>query len=186
MLKPLSIKSLSMNEKGQAYSAFKLLIAAIIAMAILGILVPIIMQVMGLIKNNPTDKTVSLLSELVDKPGTLKYAKDVSFDDANPTLSGTTLAEKTAVASDQICMDLGEFSTDSSFTRVTSTTQHIITYTGSGKVVDLAVICNSSKAALIEDIDAYVPELLTMPEPLSLDCDLCGVSGDCCAIILQR
>ena len=100
-----------MNQQGQAYSTFKLLIAAIVAMAILAILIPIIMNVIGLIKASPQDEAKSLLSDLVGAPGALKHTKEVVFE-SDSVLAASALAERLPLAKDQICMSTGEFEED--------------------------------------------------------------------------
>ncbi len=181
-----------MNCKGQAYSTFKLLIAAIVAMAILAILIPIIMQVMGLIKANPLNETKSLLSELIDSPGALKHTKEVVFE-PNSVLAGSALAERVPIAKDQICMSTGQFLEDPErgFECLTcggnpDDAQQRIRYHGhSDQTAKIAIVCNVNMEELRIDLDDYG---LTAYDGTDIDtaCGICDGKGKCCAIVLER
>ena len=180
-----------LNQQGQAYSTFKLLIAAIVAMAILAILIPIIMNVIGLIKASPQDEAKSLLSDLVGAPGALKHTKEVVFE-SDSVLAASALAERLPLAKDQICMSTGEFEEDDEAgfecLGCDSDTTHRIVYHGnSDRVARIAVVCNVNLTELEDDIDAYGLEDFDDGEnDIASNCQICENKGKCCAIILKR
>ncbi len=176
-----------MNNKGQAYSTFQLLIAAVIAMAILVILIPIIMQVMGIITSDPTDEAKRMLSNAVDNPSALQYTPEVAFQPGD-VLSAQAITERTGIAKDQVCMgasDFGDESDEADFEVLKDEASHRILYHGSGtKTVKIAIVCNVSlNPDLKDDIRAYGLEA----DIALSDCpDTCDDGGTCCAVILKR
>jgi hypothetical protein len=192
-----------LNEKGQAYSTFKLLIAAIVAMAILAILIPIIMQVMGLITANPTDEAKQVMSALIDSPGSLKTTKNVTFSPESD-LTGSALAERLAISQDQICMSTGQFESvdadESGFQCLgcddSDSSQHRIIYHGqSDKVVKIAIVCNrwtddSGNDGLAADLEDYGLDDFDNSDAANDivdNCDnLCSQGDTCCALVLKR
>jgi len=172
-----------LNRNGQAFSTFKLLIAAIVAMAILAILVPIILQVLNIITKEPTTEVTTILNDLVDKPGTLKHTAPVTFN-PDDTLAGATLEAKLPLSKDQICMNLGEFEDDEErgFHLLESDDEQRIIWNGtSQQTVKIALICNVSVDALESDFDLYGLD------EFSPDCGgICPETGDCCALFLKR
>lgn len=187
-----------MNQNGQAYSTFKLLIAAIVAMAILAILIPIIMQVMGLIKANPTDEAKSLMSSLIDAPGSMRITKEVSFGPGTD-LSGSALAERVSVSQDQICMSTGEFETvgsdEAGFQCLncedSDSTQQRILFNGSAeRVVKIAIVCNKwtgDSGGLADDLEDYGLNDGEGDPTIEESCgNICSEGGKCCALVLKR
>lgn len=174
-----------MDQEGQAYSAFKLLIAAIVAMAILGILMPIIMQVMGILTKPPADATITLIDKLAAQPGTMLMTEVVTFEPGGGNLVASTLAERTALSSEQICLSLGDppkgfpNDPDRGFTVLGSQDEgshRIIWNGGQRQQAKVAVVCNNSAESLDGDILAY---------ELDAEC-YCPPSGRCCAVVVQR
>ncbi len=180
-----------LNEKGQAYSTFKLLIAAIVAMAILAILIPIIMQVMGLIKADPLEETKSMMSSKIAQPGALEHTKEVVFT-PNYVLTASALSDRLPISKDQICMSTGEFTEDDGFECLNcdEDEQHRIRYNGSTeKTAQIAIVCNVDKDELLNDIDVYEDDLLEGDGDPDIEeaCDaICSESAKCCALVLTR
>ena len=183
-----------MNQKGQAYSTFQLLIAAVIAMAILIILIPIIMRVMGIITADPTVETRQIIGNAVDSPSALQRTSSVAFP-PNSALSAQAITEGTGISPDQICMgslDFGE-NDPQGFTHIEGDESSLnkydrITYNGnSAQTVQVAVICNESSTLLLGDLVAYD---MLVPNEEKIDEDhcveMCGPRGKCCAIIVER
>lgn len=179
-----------MNQEGQAYSTFKLLIAAIVAMAILAILIPIIMNVMGLIKADPTNETRSLLSDLVGSPGAVKRTKEVVFS-PDSVLAASALAERLPISADQICMSTGAFKEDedAGFECLdcdSTTDPHRLIFHGNADLTaKIAVVCNVSQDELEKDIDAYGLEY-SEGTSITNACGICENKGKCCAVVLER
>ena len=174
-----------MNDRGQAYSTFKLLIAAIVALAILMILLPIISSVLGILQNDPTDKTRELLNNLYNQPETLKTAEDVTFT-PNSNISGLALSEKLPLGKNEICMSLGDYEADTEAGfAVSGDEHHRITWNGvSNKVVDIVVVCNLNFDMLEQGFDGTIVEERSWEYS---DCeDICGEDGRCCLVALKR
>jgi len=185
-----------LNEQGQAYSTFKLLIAAIVAMAILAILIPIIMQVMGLIKANPTDEAKSLMSSLIDSPGSMRMTKEVSFA-PGMDLSGSALAERVSISQDQICMSTGDFLTvedDGDFQCLNcdgeGSQQRIIFQGNAERVVRIAIVCNrwsDDSGGLLDDLKDYELDTGDGEPNITESCgNICDEGSKCCALVLKR
>ena len=178
-----------MNQSGQAYSSFRLLIAAIVAVAILGILVTIIMSAMGFITANPLSETKSLLSELVGSPGALKHTPEVVFK-PDDVLAASALAERLPIGKDQICMSTGQFEEDDlggfKCLGCDGDDQHRIIYHGnSNRAAKIAVVCNVNLDELKSDIDAYSLDF-SEGNDIERACDICEGKGKCCAVVLKR
>jgi len=186
-----------MDSRGQAYSTFQLLIAAVVAMAILAILIPIIMQVMGLITANPTDETRSLLGSLIDAPGSLRTTKVVSFSPGTD-ISGSSLAEKVALGKNQICMSTGEFPTDAEkgfeclgCDSQDATQQRLIYHGTTNITAKIAVVCNkwveATDDGLAADLaDHKLVDLEGAPDILESCGNICKPNAKCCAIVIKR
>jgi len=184
-----------LNQKGQAYSTFKLLIAAIIAMAILAILIPIIMQAMGWLTASPLNETKSLLTDLVGSPGALKHTPEVAFKPAE-VLPASALVERLGISRDQICMSTGQFEEDpdNGFECIgcedASDNQRLAYHGTSNQSAKLAVVCNVNLDELLDDIEAYKlePGNDNDWEGTSIEeaCEVCEGKGKCCAVVLKR
>jgi hypothetical protein len=178
-----------LNQEGQAYSTFKLLIAAIVAMAILAILIPIIMNVMGLITADPTNEARSLLSDLVGSPGAIKRTTEVTFT-PDSVLAASALAERLPISSDQICMSTGQFGEDpdTGFQCLncgdTSKVDRLIYHGNANLTAKIAVVCNVSLEELTKDIGDY--GLNSYNQDVTAACQICVNKGKCCAVVLER
>jgi len=183
-----------LNQKGQAYSTFKLLIAAIIAMAILAILIPIIMQAMGWLTNSPLNETKTLVSDLIGSPGALKHTPEVVFK-PDDVLAASALVERLSISKDQVCMSTGQFEEDidSGFECLgcedASENQRLIYHGSSNQAARLAVVCNVNLDELLDDIEAYnLEDGGGEWDGTSIEdaCEVCEGLGKCCAIVLKR
>ncbi len=90
------------NKKGQAFSTFQLLIAAVVALALLGVLMPIIMKTLGFAQGDPISTSKQLLQGQVDNPGTLAYTDSVAFTDKKKSLTASGISENTGLSPDQV------------------------------------------------------------------------------------
>jgi len=100
------------NKKGQAFSTFQLLIAAVVALALLGVLMPIIMKTLGFAQGDPISTSKQLLQSQIDNPGTLSYTDSVAFTSSKNSLAASGISENTGVTREQIMLlsnDLTEF-----------------------------------------------------------------------------
>ena len=66
------------KQKGQAFSTFQLLIAAVVALAILAILIPMISKNIN-IGGDPIQAAKEKIKSQMDKPGSLVYTDDLKF-----------------------------------------------------------------------------------------------------------
>ena len=140
---------MKLNQKGQAFSVFKLLIAAIVALAILAILLPILkIPAFGA---NPNDEAVSQVKTLYNSPGEYRLSKAVTFStqSCSPSLNAKSIAQQSQLLStEQIWLDRGDFASGEQF--VLSNDGSIVSYNASGsRQVKLGVMCDSSSE--IED-----------------------------------
>ncbi len=90
----------STNEKGQAFSTFELLIAAIVALAILGILLSIVGGI-NIFGRNPQDTVVELVKTQVNNLGSPGYTDTVKFKSGN-SLSAYGIAQSADLDPDLI------------------------------------------------------------------------------------
>jgi hypothetical protein len=87
------------REKGQAFSTFQLLIAAVVALALLAVLLPLITGGFN-IGNKPDQVAGELLQTQIDNPGALSYTSEVRF--TKGTLAASGLVEDTGIDPDQV------------------------------------------------------------------------------------
>lgn len=135
------------SSKGQAFDVFKLLIAAVIAIAILTILLPIINQVINIGQLVPNEEAAKLLKNVGIAED--RTTSDVTFSSQNPTLNATTIAQQTGkYTGDQICVSKGDFENSPDFEGPTAT--GVIRYVGTSPLsAKLTVMCD--RANRLED-----------------------------------
>lgn len=110
------------------------------AVAILAIL----LQVLGLVDifgiKEPQKESVKALIEQQNTPAQIKIIGGVTFKKGE-SINRISMAESTrSLTSDQICLSLGSFKTNTDFEKTTNT----ITYKGTAsKKLDLVVICDA-------------------------------------------
>ncbi len=167
-----------MNQEGQAFDVFKLLIAAIIAMSILFILVPIVMRASILFTKNPGDETKTLLSVMYDKKDSMQETDKVTFK-KDTSLAKATLVGGTPLSKEQVCYHLGDFSDASN---EWSSQGDLLIYRGSGeRTVKIAVICTGGQEQLNSDIESYFPDYSALS-----DCECAESDQTCCAVIVRK
>ena len=171
-----------MNQKGQEFSAFKLLISAIVAVAILAILIPLIIGP-GL-PQDPNVKVKQLIGQAVSNPSAVQIDNDVTFI-TDSSISAASIMSDSGYSANQVCMGITKFenqdfrliggeSTESGYYR--------IMYDGSSdKKVKVIVICDTDSEALVNDIVDYGHD----DKINTSDCDICEGQGSCCAVILD-
>jgi len=167
-----------MNQEGQAFDVFKLLIAAVIAIAILSLLMPIIGTIMGIFKNDPTEKAKAMLTDLYNKRSTPKETVEVTFDTSTPVISKEAVTVNTSLSPDQVCFSLGDYASASGEWEASTTKLRHVGPTG--RNVRLGIECSLGIDALEADIDADFDGAT-----LESDC-ACTNEDPCCAIVLRR
>ncbi len=178
-----------MDSRGQAYSVFKLLIAAIVAVAVLYILLNIIIRVIPP-GNNVQDVAAQMIGKQKDQPGQIDTSTSVTFG------AGTSLASKALVGSsgltkEQICLHKGDY-VDNETLQVQGST---IMNAGTQNVTLKARVACDNSNELLETITPIEGELyFDTPETAGPEsegvcaCDI--VSGStstqlCCVVILK-
>ncbi len=174
---------MSLDNRGQAYSTFKLLIAAIVALAILMILMPIIGSVLQIFQNDPQDKTIELLNDLYAKPEAIKTTDEVSFS-PDYVLSAAALSQRVPLSSEQICMSLGDFKDNDDFDlRDKSSAPHRIIWNGSSAItIKVVVTCNLDESSFDDSLDGTVFD----ERGWDYDCKICEDKGRCCLLALKN
>lgn len=95
---------LKLNKKGQASSTFQLLIAAIVALAILGVLMSVLNVIPGM-NTKPGDATKTLLKTQTTTPGEEQCTTKVTFDTSNSRLSAEAITTDTGLDATQVYFD---------------------------------------------------------------------------------
>lgn len=127
-----------MNSKGQGFEVFKLLIAAIVAVAILAILLPLL--VFPTIGRDPTTIAAEAIKTGLTIPGTSTLTPDVTFNKDQPLVASTLAQKSGQLTKEQVCISRGDFERNDYFTE--SKPGEIISYAGSGLKVKMAVLCD--------------------------------------------
>lgn len=139
---------LKLNKKGQASSTFQLLIAAVVALAILGVLLSILNIIPGP-NTEPGDATKTLLKTQMESPGEEQCTTDVTFDTSHSRLSTQAVTEDTGLDEKQVYFDNPEGLSQFEFSDATvddeSIENQLLKYmsTRSYKVV-ICVVCSNS------------------------------------------
>lgn len=135
-----------MNSRGQAFSTFQLLIAAVIALAILVLLLNIIGGLPSFGPGEPLEEAATLIKGQVNSPSELRTGSNPVVFTKEDSLNPKAIADKSGVVTaSQVCVSLGDFlQEDGSDFSETNETAGIVKYTGSGQFrVRLSVICDT-------------------------------------------
>ncbi|MBU2099867.1 hypothetical protein KKB11_01395 [Candidatus Micrarchaeota archaeon] len=173
-----------MNQKGQEFSVFKLLISAIVAIVILTLL----LQILNVIDIGVTTEPDKAAEDLLKSIDASSYQEKVStqFDfKSEHSISAAALANKSGLDQDQICLGVEQgligFEEESSAT--------LISYSGDSSVrVKLAGICGAQNQFDTEDlIETTTSKLKEKGIDFgSLDCACPQGSQKCCVIVLIK
>ena len=135
-----------MNQKGQAFTTFQLLISAVIALAILVLLLNIIGGLPNLSGGEPSDEATNLVKALVNSPGDLKLSRDIVFRPQTNLTAKSIAASSGVLTEDQICVSTGDFDPENSQFKQIGSEEQIVSYQGSSNVTaKLSVICDTGK-----------------------------------------
>ena len=130
------------NKKGQAFSTFQLLIAAVVALAILGVLLPMITNHPP-IDNDPINASKELIRTQITNRGTLIFTKDVRFDSSNTTLSAESVVEGSGLNMDQVTF------TNGGLTNEFTATGNILRYNlQRNSTMKIGILCSEGKENL--------------------------------------
>lgn len=170
---------LKLTKKGQASSTFQLLIAAVVALAILGVLLNILGVLPGLNKD-PTKTTKTLLTDQINNPGAESCTDPVTFTRSKSTLSAEGITVNTGIDMKQVFFanpeNIPNFNPNDTAT--------LIRYSAtSTKKVMMCIVCSSDNSTLPEAITANAktdPQdgEISLPDELS--------SGETVCVIYPR
>jgi len=177
-----------LDSRAQASSVFQLLISAIVAAAVLMIL----LQVLGIINfgfnQDPAKAASDLLKDAWNNPATIKTStSNVTFTTALKQINSIALAQgsKVGIASEQICLSLGDFSEKDNSLFVKNESGNAISYTGSSnKDARLSVFCYTGEQAL-ETLKSLEDNAGTW-ETDGDNCGACFTSTETCCIVALR
>ncbi len=146
-----------MNTRGQAFSTFQLLIAAVVALAILVLLLNIIGSLPTPGTTKPQAEAVNLIKSQINSPSELRTSSNsVNFGKEDSLNSKSIATSSGVLTSSQVCISMGDFSAEdeSDFANTNQNLEgDIIQYKGSGQLrVKLSVICDTG-SALREDLE---------------------------------
>jgi len=188
---------MQLNQKGQAFSVFKLLIAAIVAVVILGILLNILNIIPGLGQNNPNAEAATLIKNISNNTTNVQTSRDVQFNSQNNNLNARAIAQAAdfVVQTDQICIFSGQFYTDDEESKIfTETGGTSITYTGTASSVNAAIKGMCDRGSFYTDVE--FDTFITDPDmeaygPEGEFSESCGCiaednPGKCCVLLLVR
>ncbi len=168
-----------LNEKGQEFSVFKLLISAIVAIVILTLL----LQILNIIDFNPNTDPANAAENLLKAADSSQYNPKVSdrldFTNEN-TINTAALAENTGLSRDQICLAV-----DEELTGFDNSNANSISYTGSSNVrVKIVGICASKEDFDESDfIGNYVPQLEN--KTFNDDCQFSSGLKACLLVVIR-
>ena len=171
-----------MNSRGQAFSTFQLLIAAIVAIAILAILFQIIGIIPGIGQQEPSSNAANLVKDLINKPYTGKTSSQVTFKSGDSINTKAISAASQAGATEQnIVLSLGDFQTTGGFTPGPAGAS--ISYQGgSSKNVRLWAMC-APQRELADSVHQFGPS-----DGIRSASESCSTIADddiCCMIALR-
>ena len=176
---------MKLGQKGQAFSTFKLLIAAIVAVVILVIL----LSVLGIVNFNPQTDPVTGASDALDTAyqvkGMLSQSDAVMFSNGY-SLTRRAIVNKASIGLDitQVCLSLGDYTDNPRGFEggIDEGDEAKIVYNGGGtRNVKIAAVCYRGDE--IEDvIDEDYPD---MESDWVADCVCTDTAEPCCLIALR-
>lgn len=135
-----------MNTRGQAFSTFQLLIAAVVALAILVLLLNIIGSLPNLGGQKPNKVASDLVASQVNSPAELRTSTQVPFGKDDSLNAKSIAAASGVVTEGQICLSLGDHENSSDETGFQiSSSGNVITYNGASSLrVKISVLCDTA------------------------------------------
>jgi len=156
------------KQKGQAFSTFQLLIAAVVALALLGVLMPMIIGTSP-INNSPGDAAQQLAKGQINSSGSLNYTAKLKFKEGD-SISAPGIADGLDVDRDQVYVMVKEdLVSNGTFSNPADAGYKQTTYKRSTKAdYKIGIICDNKSYLLDEGNDnpfiandlAYITEAL--------------------------
>ncbi|MDO8647876.1 MAG: hypothetical protein Q7R70_05700 [Candidatus Diapherotrites archaeon] len=134
------------NSKGQAFDVFKLLIAAVIALAMLAILIPILK--INITANDPGKAASDLVKSNYDKYSEYSTSQEVLFNSSASSLNLKSIATQSKnISATQLCIGMGDFEGSEEFSLDGTSGNVVLKYTGtSQKRATIGIICDDAKS----------------------------------------
>jgi hypothetical protein len=176
------------NKEGQAFSVFKLLIAAVVAIAILGILLSILGGWDPFRRGNPSEKAIALLKQIGSGTASEVFSDTATFQ-YNSSVNRKQLADAMDLDETRVCVHPGIFLGKSEWKY--SAPGKKIAYLGTGERKARFVAMCSVGNELIQDIEDYGQSLKSEWASYPDECE-CSDPNDpnnierCCIIALVR
>jgi len=173
-------ENMILNEKAQAFSTFKLLIAAVVAMAILAILMGIISTIVVGPNTDPVSVIKGKLDAAEGSLSTMKTTAEVVVGSEAIAASALAQASQTGLGKDQICFINSASITNAALVSDGASFRN----KGGNTKVKFSIICNRN-AALQDDLELYLED----DAPDVGDCDSFGDLGEnevTCAIVVRN
>ena len=160
--------------RGQAFETFKILIAAIVPIAILGVLMPIILGI-GTFGGNAIEDTVTLVKNASGNIGS-QSEKQVTFNESSRLITKSLLSEKTGGFSDSsFCFGIDSGVSSSLFSKSGSGANEQLEYKGTTSTkVRVQVGCKRTTTGSASS--------LTTP---SCTCSGTPAPSFCCGIVIK-
>lgn len=129
-----------LNQRGQAFDVFKLLIAAVVAGSILLILLQVIGGIPGIGQKDPNTEASNLVKNGVNSPASPQFSKGITFTESVSLTSKTIASKSEGLSDSQICVLVSEkIPNIDNFTH----TGKIVTYNGrTNQKTKLLAICD--------------------------------------------
>jgi len=182
------------DRKGQEFSVFKLLISAVIAVVILGLLLSIVNSIIITGQGDPAEEAGKTVKAIMRENSRLGSSNEVTFKKGttinNRNISGATGG---VIQSNEVCISAGDFKENANWTVNDSGT--LLEYTGSDDIkAKLVAACDS--VAVITDSSQYGDVVTYMSEVFGSslsgdDFQECGCLEDtganrCCFVAVKR
>jgi hypothetical protein len=186
-----------MNQTGQAFSVFKLLIAAVVAVVILTLLLSIIGQINIFGQGDPGEESAKLVNTLANSRGRVAISGQVVFSGGNG-ISNRAIADETrgSISANQVCVVPGDFFEEADDTGLFTFTDGIsLTYNGSSpRSAQIVAICDTGREMADDDyFNVYTgftdDEGSGGINPEWVDDEICGCLGSrqtCCVVALKQ
>jgi hypothetical protein len=177
------------NQRGQAFSVFELMIAGVVAFAILIVLLMVIGGVNPLGTSQDAKTTISNGIKSISPSG--DTTTGVFELNSKSALTSDDLTEKTGLDARSIVFAVGQFGVGSNPNTqvVAADSGSGVQYTGSGTLRAKArVICKQTGAKLQAFLDDFVPTTAYAREVNPTDSGACGEEEymPCCIVLLER
>lgn len=178
-----------MNEKGQAFSVFKLLISAVIAVVILTLLLTIINIINPIGRGDPAKEAGSLIRELSTTKAQYQRSQEVFFTkDKGINARQIADASQGNLVDDQVCVSAGDFEEEADRGLWTQTSNRALIYNGtdSRKAIIAGICDNGSKMDESDYFDDYTGSVIDSGWFSDCDCINPENTGVCCVVVVKR